>query len=344
MPQGDPSCGFCLIKMEYKIKMNTNDNINFYDDLDDNEATDNFIDSDKRRTRFPEKHFKTVRNENAGFVNAQDDSRGNFKFTYHAARFEEWWLLDSLGELYEHQWISDVLSRVKGGKEASVYQCRAGTAVKANLAAAKVYRPRSLRNLRNDGMYRQGREDLNAEGKVVIDDGQLHAMRKNTEYGRELLHQSWIAYEFTSLQTLHAAGADVPEPYTMTHNAILMGFVGDEDTSAPTLSEIHLDGSEAKLLFERTLRNIDILLKHERIHGDLSAYNILYWDGDIVLIDFPQAISPRINKNAFKIFSRDIIRICEYFAKQGVKSDARKLAEELWNAHNYQMFEIPEDE
>ena len=47
---------------------------------------------------------------------------------------------------------------------------------------------------------------------MVIDDGMLHAIEKKTEFGRGLLQQSWIAYEFQTLQALHDAGADVPEP------------------------------------------------------------------------------------------------------------------------------------
>ena len=87
------------------------------------------------------------------FVRAQEISR-EFQFTYKAARFEEAWLLDSLFEIAEHKWISDVLRKVKGGKEASVYLCRSGVAVDAPLVAAKVYRPRMLRNLKNDQQYR----------------------------------------------------------------------------------------------------------------------------------------------------------------------------------------------
>src|SRR5512137_252828 len=54
----------------------------------------------------------------------QDDSHKSFDFTYHASRHEHWWLLDSLGGLYEEQWISDILRMVRGGKEANVYQCQ----------------------------------------------------------------------------------------------------------------------------------------------------------------------------------------------------------------------------
>jgi len=312
--------------------MNRNQWVEFFEE---------FEDSDEEHPLSSQKHLQRKRESKKNetdarlFVRAQELSR-EFQFTYKAARFEEAWLLDSLFDIAEHQWISDVLRKVKGGKEASVYLCKPGAALpNADYAAAKVYRPRMLRNLRNDGLYRQGRTDLDSEGRQVIDDGMLHAMQKKTEYGRELLHQSWMAYEFTSMQDLHAAGADVPEPYTLSNNAILMEYIGGLDGSAPTLNEVDLDRAEAKLLFERVLRNLDLMLAHERIHGDLSAYNILYWDGDITLIDFPQVVSPRVNRHAFRIFERDVKRVCDYFTQQGIKTNPKGLAHELWTSRGY---------
>jgi RIO kinase 1 len=317
--------------------MTTDDPINFYEELDNDEQMNNFLQRDKRRQRFPERHFKYVREANADVLK-QDDSHKNFKFTYPAARFEEWWLLDSLGDFYEHQYIRDVLRRVKGGKEASVYQCYSGTAIQdADLVAAKVYRPRSLRNLKNDHTYREGRVDLDDEGKQVLDDRMQRAMQKRTDYGQELLHQSWIAYEFTAMQTLHRSGVDVPQPVTMAKNAILMGFIGDETSAAPALSEISLERSEAKNLFERVRRNIETMLAHDIIHGDLSAYNILYWEGDIALIDFPQVVAPEANRNAYRIFERDVVRVCSYFNKQGLKLEGRRIASEMWKSRGLRM-------
>ena len=317
--------------------MNTDDYINMFDELDDTEQTENFINKNKRPQRFPERHFKYVRQVNADFLKGQDDSSRSFNFTYSAARFEEWWLLESLGDFYEHKWITDVLQRVKGGKEASVYLCRSGAALEAPLVAAKVYRPRSLRNLKNDGQYRTGRADLDESGNVIVDDGALHAMQKRTNYGEELRHQSWIAYEFQTLETLYAAGADVPRPYALEKNAILMDYIGDIGMAAPTLNSISLDPDEARPLFERVLRNIELLLSNQRVHGDLSAYNVLYWDADITLIDFPQVVQPETNPAAWNIFLRDITRICQYFDSQGIKSRARKLAAELWTSHGHSI-------
>ena len=308
-----------------------------YDPFEDDQLVETVINKGRRPTRFPPRNPKKLRAAAQEFIGQQADTRDRFKFTYKAARFEEGWLLQSLGNFYEHQWISDVLRRVKGGKEASVYLCRAGSAIPTDLVAAKVYRPRSLRNLKNDHVYREGRGNLDDEGHIILDDGMQHAMQKKTEYGKRLLHQSWIAYEFTAMQALCGAGADVPVPYEMADNAILMSFIGDSDGCAPALSEVSLERSEARRLFERVLGNLEILLAHEYIHGDLSAYNILYWEGTITLIDFPQVISPDTNRNAFAIFRRDVARICEYFAKQGVAAEAGKLAAELWTKHGYRI-------
>ncbi len=313
--------------------MKKNKLLDFYEELDDSNA-DEPQPSQKRL--YQKRESKKQETDAKLFVRAQEISR-EFKFTYKAARFEEAWLLDSLVDIAQHQWISDVLRKVKGGKEASVYLCKSGSAVDASLVAAKIYRPRSLRNLKNDSQYRQGRIDLDDEGNSIVKNADIHAMQKRTNYGENLRHQSWIAYEFKTLELLYEAGADVPKPYAMEQNAILMDFVGDLATAAPALIAISLDLDEAKPLFDRVIHNIDLMLTHGRIHGDLSAYNILYWNGDITLIDFPQVVLPEANPASWTIFLRDVTRICQYFSAQGVKCDGHTLAADLWTSHGYRI-------
>lgn len=262
------------------------------------------------------------------------------QFSFSPSRHEREWIMDSLGEFYEQGWFDDILSTVKGGKEASVYLCRARPSVGKPLLAAKVYRPRMFRNLRKDHLYREGRNQVEADGKIILDDGMLHAIKKHTAFGMELMHQSWLGHEFKTLKMLYKAGADVPRPYVSGDNAILMEYIGDETCAAPTLNSVSLTASEASELFERVIHNVQIMLNCNRIHADLSAYNILYWEGQITLIDFPQAINPEENQNAYRIFVRDIQRVCEYFTLQGVKTNAYSLAEKLWLAKGRKI--IPE--
>jgi RIO kinase 1 len=313
----------------------SSDYLEILDKLDDDELVESLVDRGKRLSHIGKRNQKSLSTSDELFVHTQDDSTRIFKFTYKAARFEESWLLDSLGYFYEQHWISDVLRKIKAGKEASVYLCRSGEQVDAPLVAAKVYRPRMLRNLRNDQLYREGRIELDEAGHEVHDPGSLHAIFTRTRFGEQVRHQSWIAYEYTALQDLFEVGADVPKPYEMAHNAILMGYLGNEETPAPTLNEVRLDAREADVLFELLMNNLDLMLSSERVHGDLSAYNVLYWQGDILVIDFPQVVSPRHNRNAYRFFERDVTRLCEYFIDQGLSLQPDRLAADLWQKHGY---------
>jgi len=255
-----------------------------------------------------------------------------FKFSYQASRYEEGWLLQSLDEFYRLHWFDDLLRLIKGGKEASVYQVKGNQTTGERYLAAKVYRPRKFRSLRNDHLYREGREDLDGDGHLITDDRMLRAMRKRTAFGRELLHTSWLEHEFKTMQILFEAGADVPRPYASAGNAILMSYLGDDELGAPALSEVELEPGEARGLYQRVVWNIELMLASSRVHGDLSAYNILYHQGRIMLIDFPQAMNTRQNHNTYRVFQRDVARVCAYFARFGVAEDAWRLAEKLWSA------------
>jgi RIO kinase 1 len=267
---------------------------------------------------------------------------GAFTPTYSGSRHELHWILTYLGPFYEEGQILDVVRQVKGGKEANVYCCRAHPVMGVELLAAKLYRPRMFRNLRNDAQYRQGRAVLDERGRAVHDPRRLHAIQRGTTLGKELVHTSWLTHEFHTLRLLHEAGVDVPRPIAMSENVILMDYLGDEQRGAPTLNHIALDGAEAGLLFDRLLRNVDLMLAAGRVHGDLSAYNVLYWEGRVTIIDFPQAFDPVHNPDAYTLFARDVERICQYFAHYGIQSDARALARAIWTRYLPAPEEVPE--
>lgn len=258
-------------------------------------------------------------------------------FTYKASKTEALWLADSLGFFYQSGGIDDVLRIITGGKEASVYLCAANPATGKEYLAAKVYRHRHFRSLRNDHLYREGRERLDEDGNPIVDDRKAHAMEKGTAYGRQLSHTSWIEHEVRALNRLSEAGVPVPKVHSRGQNAILMDYIGDRAIAAPTLNAVQLAKGEAGKLLRRLLEYVELALSLDIIHGDLSAYNILYWEGDVTLIDFPQAVSPHQNQNAYAIFRRDISRLCGYFADQGVTADSRRIAAEMWERHGLRL-------
>ncbi len=271
----------------------------------------------------------------ASLADAQPKLEDAFHTTYRPARYEEVFLKESLQPFVTQTLIDDVLALVKGGKEANVYLCQAAPHLDVDLIAAKVYRPRQFRNLRNDITYREGRELVNSLGITIKnrDTREMRAIHKKTSFGAELTHVSWLMHEHITLGRLYNLGAAVPKPMGVGENAILMTYVGDRNRPAPVLHGISLSRQEAEPLCDEVLRNVELMLAHGMIHGDLSAYNILYWEGKVTLIDFPQVTMSESNHNAYRIFQRDVRRVCEYFAMQGVERDADAIVRRLWSRY-----------
>lgn len=288
-----------------------------------------------RSGKKPRKPKKTVQQVAAELAESSHATEGTFRITYKPARYEAIWLQASLEPFFTQALIEDVLALVKGGKEANVYLCKATPHLPVAYIAAKVYRPRQFRNLRNDKMYREGRELLNSLGLPIKDrdNREMRAIRNKTNFGAELTHISWLMHEYVTLQRLYGLGAAVPLPIGAGENAILMDFVGELNRPAPVLHGIALPTGEANRLFAEVMRNIELMLQHGMIHGDLSAYNILYWEHAVTLIDFPQVTLSESNHNAYRIFQRDVQRVCEYFAQQGVSCNPQMLTEHLWGQH-----------
>jgi RIO kinase 1 len=142
---------------------------------------------------------------------------------------------------------------------------------------------------------------------------------------------AWVCQEFQMLSRLAAAGADVPRPFDWSGSAILMEYVGDDRAPAPQLIGVTLTPGEVRPLFQRILRNVEIFLACGLVHGDLSAFNILYWNGDVKIIDFPQSVEPHLNRNAFALLKRDIENMCHYFATYSIQADPERLARQIWS-------------
>ena len=124
----------------------------------------------------------------------------------------------SLEGFYAEGLITEVVGRLKSGKEATVYCCRAHPATGAALLAAKVYRPLAHRAFKNDAVYQQGR--------VILDARTRRAYRKKTRRGRGAQFGLWLGRRAPLLkvkkrpgspvgvyfhQRVKAAGVPVPE-------------------------------------------------------------------------------------------------------------------------------------
>ena len=221
-------------------------------------------------------------------------------------------LLSHLTPLIEDHLIAEVIRPIKAGKEAAVYCCRAHESLGGELIAAKIYRPVEQRSFKRDAVYQQGRERGSRP-----DARTLRALGKKTKRGRLHKFSAWIAHEMRTMTLLHQAGADVPEPIDRVGPVILMEYFGDDKAPAPVLVNVTLDANEVATIYKQILRNVEIFLIQHRVHADLSAYNILYVEDRVVIIDFPQSVDPRYNDDSFDLLVRDLKNVNSFFAECG---------------------------
>lgn len=227
--------------------------------------------------------------------------------------------------------VANVEYRINDGKEATVYCCapmaRAEDAVGGSKAmlAAKVYRDRRFRGFANNAQY--------LDASRIADRRMKKAIRNRSRVGRKAAQRLWVDREWDALRRLHGEGVSVPNPLDRAPDAVLMEFLGTDEGPAPPLAQVRLTPEEASVAWDRLIDDVEIMLRCGLVHGDLSAYNVLYHDGRPRLIDLPQAVGVDESVDVFSMFIRDLENLGGYFARQGLEVEPLEVAVRLWAAH-----------
>lgn len=238
-----------------------------------------------------------------------------------AQKFED----PSLQTLYELGFITDLVGELKSGKEATVYLARGPQ----GLLAAKIYRDREVRSFQNDGVYKHRREIQKAHRKKIHEQGNRLELTKEQAY--------WIYFEYMQLWELYEAGVSVPKPavgpgindIARAGRVVLMQFIGDETQAAPRLSDARLNRQEAEDAFRQSLENLVRIVRLGKVHSDYSAYNLLWWQGRVYVIDLPQMVILEKNRHALELLERDVNSLCVSFHRHEVYKDPAELLREI---------------
>ena len=212
---------------------------------------------------------------------------------------------DGLSHLVEEGIIDAVHARLMSGKEATVYVVER----EGHLGAAKVYKARDERTFKKTASYVEGRNQTrNSRDR--------RAMQKKSAYGRGLIEDNWQEMEFHALRAAFDAGVRVPEPYFLYENVLFMELLVDgAGTPASRLADFTFTAEEATALHQEVFLQVKALLGTGRIHGNLSAYNVLMAAGGPTIIDLPQVVEVAGNNNARQILRRDLRNLTEHLAR-----------------------------
>lgn len=230
------------------------------------------------------------------------------------ARFEN----TDLNELQQMDFLDELISGIKTGKEASVFLGRNSR----GLVAVKIYTDLRVRSFKQDTAYRQGRFIGDPRLEKAID----HRSHKGLD-ARQIL---WVQEEFKQMQHLYEYGVRVPKGIAVNGLALVMEFIGDDNGNpAPRISDLKMGREEAQEAFRQSVRNLKRIVGSGRVHGDYSTFNILWHREEAVVIDFPQVMEIDKNPNANVFLQRDVRTLCKSFTKQGVKADEVKVLREI---------------
>ena len=232
------------------------------------------------------------------------------------------------------------LGNLKSGKEAEIFVIERSFGDRSCLLAHKRYRPRTVTHkgeLAELGFQRANTfmHDLEyRDGRKFAKSRDQRAVERMTNYGRSLLTTRWTGHELEMMQHAWQADVQVPFPVGMRGDGMVMEYVGNREQAAPRLAQARLGPSELKLAAAQVLDNLRKLTGAGFIHADLSAYNLLWWEGLVWFIDFPQAVDVTANPHALDFLHRDVANVGGWFSRRGVEFDVEAvfadLLTELW--------------
>jgi RIO kinase 1 len=200
-------------------------------------------------------------------------------------------------------WISAFGGPISTGKEANVYTAlgdeRAAEALGEETpeVAVKVYRI-------NASDFRDMRDYLTGDPRFEGIGGK-----------KSQVVLAWVRKEYANLKRAEKAGVRVPNPLAVERNVLVMEYIGtDEGGRAKRLAEVTVENPETAYHVVREY--IRRLYTAGLVHGDLSEYNIVVEDGELVVIDLGQAVTVH-HPNSRNFLERDCENVAAFFSRQG---------------------------
>jgi RIO kinase 1 len=189
--------------------------------------------------------------------------------------------------------IDQIFGAVKAGKESKLYW---GKDKAGNALAIKIFLTISAEFKRGMIPYIEG-------------DPRFAHIKRDT---RSLVY-AWAQKEFKNLHQATHANVRVPKPIDVSHNVLIMEFIGENGVGAPLLRETEV--TNPKRVYSQILVNVKKLYRKAKlVHGDLSEYNIMIWKNKPVLFDFSQAV-PLEHPLANELLRRDLENLNRYFKR-----------------------------
>ncbi|WP_256295742.1 serine/threonine-protein kinase Rio1 [Haloarchaeobius salinus] len=218
----------------------------------------------------------------------------------------------ALYKLVQDGWVDALGGPISTGKEANVYSALGGDGAadvlgaEAPEVAIKVYRI-------NASDFRDMRDYLVGDPRFEGIGGK-----------KSQVVIAWVRKEYANLQRARRAGVRVPHPLAVERNVLVMEYIGAEAGRAKRLAEVNVENPQTA--YEVVREYMRRLHTAGLVHGDLSEYNMVIHDGELVVIDLGQAVTVH-HPNAGEFLERDCRNVAAFFSRQGIDVTGDELYE-----------------
>jgi RIO kinase 1 len=212
--------------------------------------------------------------------------------------------------------VSEINGVISTGKEANVYH--AATIPQAEGDAPAVTLHRAIKVYKTSIMVFKDRE------KYVA--GEFRFKQGYNKSSNRAMVKVWAEKEFRNLRRIHAAGIPCPEPVYLKAHVLVMSFLGNnKGWPAPRLRDFEFE-AETQEEVAAKWRDVYIqLLGYMRIlyqtcrlvHADLSEYNLLYHQGQLIMIDVSQSVE-HDHPRSLEFLRMDVKNVSDFFKRKNV--------------------------
>jgi RIO kinase 1 len=264
---------------------------------------------------------RIARRRDREFAEFRKRIKNSERFKVEASVFDDA-TFGALYKLVQDGAIAALGGPISTGKEANVYTALGGPVAREILGAADDPETDDQNHYQNQDpevavkVYRISASDFSDMRVYLEGDPRFEGIGSD----KKEVVLAWTRKEFANLKRGRAGGVRLPKPVAVERNVLVMEYIGTSEGRAKRLAEVRVENPETAfgVVREYMRRLYDAGL----VHGDLSEYNLVFHEGQIVVIDLGQAVTVH-HPNATDFLERDCYNVAKFFTRQGhpVESD-----------------------
>jgi RIO kinase 1 len=223
----------------------------------------------------------------------------------------------ALYKLVQDGYIDAFGGPISTGKEANVYTALGGPAAASILRDGAADDDPNVEATEGDQpevavkLYRINASDFQDMREYLVGDPRFESIGGK----KKDVVLAWTRKEYANLTRAREAGVRVPAPIAVERNALVMEYIGAEAGRAKRLGEVDVENPQTA--YEVVREYVRRLYDAGLVHGDLSEYNMVIHEGELVVIDLGQAVTAH-HPNADEFLERDCRNVANFFARAGL--------------------------